>query len=93
MSVIDRLTDKDKQELALLAVKASKDLGYCSEAVNVLDQMGLSAGDNEVEIVLTVRVSLPFHIDPDDLDVDTLRFQDSDYETYDGDVYDIKVSK
>lgn len=57
LGVIDNLTNKQRQELANEAWKAAEAHGYCKEAKNVLNSLGLPQPVETVDKTLKVKVN------------------------------------
>ncbi len=58
VSGVTKFTDLDEESQKALAKEAydkARELGYCSETANVLEELGFSAGERKVDITVTLK--------------------------------------
>lgn len=65
--VVSKLTKKQREELAIAAIKAANELGYCDQTRMVLSELGFDVEDRPVKVKLEFDLYVPFGILPEDL--------------------------
>lgn len=90
MSVLDKVSKEVQREIAVEAIKASLELGYCSEAQRVLEHMGFDLPNEKKTVTLTFEVELPLGVD---LDPDACEVYAYDTEGEHYDCYGVQITR